>query len=91
LYAADDVEHNQLHGSASTEDTTREIPFFFPVEQTVAVIKPSAIDQKGMCVCGWEGGGEQLDGDHLQWVLTIQGVVTHILPVEEAFVTRSQP
>lgn len=84
------MEHNQLHGSASMEDTTREVQFFFPVEQTVAVIKPSATDQRGICGRGVGGGGEQLDGDHLHWVLTIQGVVTHISPVEEAFVTGSQ-
>ncbi|XP_061648116.1 thioredoxin domain-containing protein 6 isoform X2 [Phyllopteryx taeniolatus] len=35
---------NQLHGSQSTEEASREISFFFPVQQTLAVIKPDAVD-----------------------------------------------
>nr|XP_061799470.1 thioredoxin domain-containing protein 6-like [Nerophis lumbriciformis] len=38
--------HNQLHGSYSTEEASREISFFFPVQQTLAVIKPDAVDQR---------------------------------------------
>ncbi|XP_077437101.1 thioredoxin domain-containing protein 6-like [Vanacampus margaritifer] len=36
---------NQLHGSQSTEEASREISLFFPVQQTLAVIKPDAVDQ----------------------------------------------
>uniref|UniRef100_A0A3Q2YA19 Nucleoside diphosphate kinase B n=1 Tax=Hippocampus comes TaxID=109280 RepID=A0A3Q2YA19_HIPCM len=36
---------NQLHGSQSIEEASREISFFFPVQQTLAVIKPDAVDQ----------------------------------------------
>ena len=41
--------HNTLHGSASVEEATKEVQFFFPVQQTVAVIKPTALDEKGTC------------------------------------------
>ncbi|XP_077472861.1 thioredoxin domain-containing protein 6-like [Stigmatopora argus] len=36
---------NQIHGSQSTEEASKEISFFFPVQQTLAVIKPDAVDQ----------------------------------------------
>ncbi|XP_049583346.2 thioredoxin domain-containing protein 6 [Syngnathus scovelli] len=36
---------NQLHGSGSTEEASREISFFFPVQQTLAVIKPDAVEK----------------------------------------------
>ncbi|KAM3607555.1 uncharacterized protein V6R79_009584 [Siganus canaliculatus] len=42
------VEHeaiNQLHGSASHEEAKREIDFFFPKQQTLAVIKPDAAEE----------------------------------------------
>ncbi|KAM9851198.1 thioredoxin domain-containing protein 6 [Aulostomus maculatus] len=41
-FAVQDDPVNQLHGSASDEDATREISFFFPTQQTLAVIKPDA-------------------------------------------------
>lgn len=40
--------HNPLHGSATQEEAEREIQYFFPKEKTLAVIKPSAIDEKGL-------------------------------------------
>lgn len=35
---------NQLHGSASHEEAEQEINFFFPKQQTLAVIKPDALE-----------------------------------------------
>ncbi len=43
----DGSEFNQLHGSTVTEEAQKEIEYFFPVEKTVAVIKPGAINEKG--------------------------------------------
>ena len=61
------------------EDATQEVQFFFPVEQTVAVIKPPAVDQRGVCVCGGGGGGEDAwggggGGDVEVWVYGSVGV-----------------
>ncbi|KAI3355767.1 hypothetical protein L3Q82_004336 [Scortum barcoo] len=36
---------NQLHGSASHEEAEQEINFFFPKQQTLAVIKPDAMEE----------------------------------------------
>lgn len=36
---------NQLHGSASSEEAEKEIGFFFPKEQTLAVIKPDTAEE----------------------------------------------
>ena len=50
LRAQFDVESapvNQLHGSDTPEAAQKELEFFFPKEQTLAVIKPNAIDKKG--------------------------------------------
>lgn len=38
---------NQLHGSDSPKSAEKELNFFFPMEQTVAVIKPDAFGTKG--------------------------------------------
>ena len=46
-FAVEGSEINALHGSSSVEDATKEIQKFFPVENTVAVIKPSAMTEKG--------------------------------------------
>ncbi|XP_075257801.1 thioredoxin domain-containing protein 6-like isoform X1 [Convolutriloba macropyga] len=49
LRAQFDVESapvNQLHGSDTPEAAQKELEFFFPKEQTLAVIKPNAIDKK---------------------------------------------
>lgn len=46
-YSVDDSELNQLHGSDSAESAAQEINYFFPPEQTVAVIKPSAFSERG--------------------------------------------
>ncbi|XP_059143371.1 thioredoxin domain-containing protein 6-like isoform X2 [Physella acuta] len=37
---------NQFHGSASVEAAEKEIAEFFPIEQTVAMIKPSGMEHK---------------------------------------------
>ncbi|KAM7407571.1 hypothetical protein PAMA_003340 [Pampus argenteus] len=44
-FAVEDESINQLHGSASHEEAKREINFFFPKQQTLAVIKPDAIEE----------------------------------------------
>ncbi|XP_072272924.1 thioredoxin domain-containing protein 6 [Pyxicephalus adspersus] len=38
-------EINQLHGSSSPVDAEKEINFFFPVEHTLAAIKPDALEE----------------------------------------------
>lgn len=47
-YALEDTEINMLHGSDSEETAKRELEFFFPMEQTVAMIKPDAYGTKGL-------------------------------------------
>ena len=44
-FAVEDEAINQLHGSASHEEAEREINFFFPKQQTLAVIKPDALEK----------------------------------------------
>ena len=46
-YSVEDVGINQLHGSDGVESAAKEINYFFPPEQTVAVIKPSAFNEQG--------------------------------------------
>ncbi|NXO64552.1 TXND3 protein, partial [Phainopepla nitens] len=41
-YAVENVPINQLHGSSTPSDAQKELQFFFPEEQTFAVIKPDA-------------------------------------------------
>ncbi|NXF80622.1 TXND3 protein, partial [Sclerurus mexicanus] len=41
-YAVDSVPINQLHGSSTLDDAQKELEFFFPQEQTFALIKPDA-------------------------------------------------
>ncbi|KAM8934117.1 thioredoxin domain-containing protein 6 [Pelodytes ibericus] len=38
-------EINQLHGSSTAEEAEKEINFFFPVEHTLATIKPDALEE----------------------------------------------
>uniref|UniRef100_A0A3Q1GPK2 Nucleoside diphosphate kinase B n=1 Tax=Acanthochromis polyacanthus TaxID=80966 RepID=A0A3Q1GPK2_9TELE len=45
-FAVENEPINQLHGSASHEEAEREINFFFPKQQTLAVIKPDATDEQ---------------------------------------------
>ncbi|XP_074981719.1 thioredoxin domain-containing protein 3 isoform X1 [Caretta caretta] len=44
-YAVESVPLNQLHGSASPGEAKKELEFFFPVEHTLAVIKPTAVKE----------------------------------------------
>ncbi|NWR28039.1 TXND3 protein, partial [Tachuris rubrigastra] len=41
-YAVNNVPINQLHGSSTPDDAQKELEFFFPQEQTFALIKPEA-------------------------------------------------
>lgn len=48
-FAVENKPINQLHGSGSREEAEQEISFFFPKQQTVAVIKPDAMEEhKGL-------------------------------------------
>ncbi|XP_047457798.1 thioredoxin domain-containing protein 6 [Mugil cephalus] len=44
-FAVENEPLNQLHGSATQEEAEREINFFFPKQQTLAVIKPDAMEE----------------------------------------------
>ncbi|XP_062377208.1 thioredoxin domain-containing protein 6-like [Sardina pilchardus] len=44
-FAIDDVAVNQLHGSTTMEEAQKDLQRFFPVEHTLAVIKPDATQQ----------------------------------------------
>ncbi|XP_041102505.1 thioredoxin domain-containing protein 3 homolog [Polyodon spathula] len=41
-FALENIPINQLNGSSSPEEAKKDLEFFFPVEQTLAVIKPDA-------------------------------------------------
>ncbi|XP_015666653.1 thioredoxin domain-containing protein 3 [Protobothrops mucrosquamatus] len=45
-FAVHDSPINQLHGSANMNEATKELQFFFPVQNTMALIKPSAFEEK---------------------------------------------
>ncbi|XP_074646778.1 thioredoxin domain-containing protein 6-like isoform X3 [Tubulanus polymorphus] len=45
-FAIDDVPINQLHGSDSEEAAKIELDYFFPMQQTVAVVKPDGYQTK---------------------------------------------
>uniref|UniRef100_A0A8C3QMG7 NME/NM23 family member 8 n=1 Tax=Cyanoderma ruficeps TaxID=181631 RepID=A0A8C3QMG7_9PASS len=42
-YSIENIPINQLHGSSSLRDAQKELKFFFPEEQTFALIKPEAV------------------------------------------------
>ncbi|XP_024919437.1 thioredoxin domain-containing protein 3 homolog isoform X2 [Cynoglossus semilaevis] len=44
-FAVENEPINQLHGSANQEEAEREINFFFPMQRTLAVIKPDAMEE----------------------------------------------
>lgn len=46
-FAVEGNEVNPLHGSDNSETAAREIQYFFPVEHTVGIIKPSGLTEKG--------------------------------------------
>ncbi|XP_037645600.1 thioredoxin domain-containing protein 6 isoform X4 [Sebastes umbrosus] len=45
-FAVENEPINQLHGSESHEEAEQEINFFFPKQQTLAVIKPDAMEEE---------------------------------------------
>ncbi|XP_076450958.1 thioredoxin domain-containing protein 6-like isoform X17 [Babylonia areolata] len=45
-FAVDDDAVNQIHGSDSVPAAQKELQFFFPMQQTVAMIKPDAMGTK---------------------------------------------
>jgi nucleoside diphosphate kinase len=45
-YSMEDVSINPLHGSSNQEEAGSDLEYFFPAEQTVAVIKPNALSEK---------------------------------------------
>ena len=46
-FSVEDAPFNQLHGSSSVDDASKEVEYFFPEEHTLGVIKPNAINEKG--------------------------------------------
>ncbi|XP_063158025.1 thioredoxin domain-containing protein 3 [Candoia aspera] len=44
-FAMPDIPINQLHGSSNPDAAAKELQFFFPVENTMALIKPSAFEE----------------------------------------------
>ncbi|KAE8580467.1 hypothetical protein XENTR_v10024439 [Xenopus tropicalis] len=44
-FAPNDSDINQLHGSSTPEEAKKELNFFFPVEHTLATIKPDALEE----------------------------------------------
>ncbi len=46
-FSVESSDINQIHGSDSVETAEKELEFFFPVQKTLAVIKPNAYDKKG--------------------------------------------
>jgi len=49
-FSVEEAEVNMLHGSDSPETAEKELSKFFAVEQTLAVIKPDAMSEKGATV-----------------------------------------
>ncbi|CAH1788238.1 unnamed protein product [Owenia fusiformis] len=45
-FAVEDVPINPLHGSDSPSTAEKEIDYFFPMQQTLAVVKPDAYDNR---------------------------------------------
>ena len=50
-FGVEDVPFNQIHGSSSVQDATKEVEYFFPTEHTLGVIKPNALSEKGVINC----------------------------------------
>ena len=48
-FAVEGTPINMLHGSSTEEQAQKEIEYFFPMEQTVAVIKPDGYQTKSEC------------------------------------------
>lgn len=50
-FSTEGAQINPLHGSSSKEEAEKDMKFFFPVERTLAVIKPTAMSEKGQIDC----------------------------------------
>ena len=46
-FGVEGININMIHGADSPEAAQQEIDYFFPVQKTVAVIKPEAYENKG--------------------------------------------
>lgn len=51
MFAVQDVPSLCLYGSASLAEAENDVKLVFPMQQTLALIKPSAMDQKGGTFC----------------------------------------
>ena len=49
-FSVEDVPFNQIHGSSSVQDASKEVEYFFPTEHTLGVIKPNALSEKGVII-----------------------------------------
>ena len=47
VFSHEDAQFNGIHGADSPNTAEQELDYFFPVEQTVAVVKPDAMQSKG--------------------------------------------
>jgi len=47
VLTVDGTDVNLIHGSDNPENAEKELNYFFPMQQTLAVIKPEAYDNKG--------------------------------------------
>nr|WAW84848.1 thioredoxin domain-containing protein 3 [Halisarca dujardinii] len=56
-FSEEGLEINPLHGSSDLEAASNELEFFFPTEQTVAVIKPNAFSERETIVKKIEEAG----------------------------------
>ena len=45
-FSTEGAQINPLHGSSSNEEVEKDMKFFFPVQHTLAVIKPTAMSEK---------------------------------------------
>jgi len=62
-FQVDDSPLNPLHGSDSLEQAEKEIGLIFPVQATVAVIKPDAVEEKESIVAKIKEAGFQIISD----------------------------
>ena len=47
-FSAEEDTINPIHGSDNPEHARQELEYFFPMQKTVAVIKPDAYENKGI-------------------------------------------
>ncbi|XP_078702270.1 thioredoxin domain-containing protein 6-like isoform X13 [Branchiostoma floridae x Branchiostoma belcheri] len=56
-FAMEGVSVNPLHGSDSVENAEKEVQFFFPMQQTLAVVKPDAQEHKDAIIARIQEAG----------------------------------